>query len=207
MFGLLNKPTSDLGEEIRVHLNRCASKRRKLVRPTTEEFPLKRLRSNLAHIMAVDVIFQPVGFDKAGKYQHNPIWDMAPNGAYYKAKRLCSLLHVIVTSGVHAPIVHDCVRLAINIWRMTKKSFDGLCRRIRSKIVKAPRALCNRKSPDALERFRTLSTNPILSDGVYWYTGYQQRKGDGDPTVQALLASHKLGKVRLGQRLQRRIST
>lgn len=205
IFGLPTRPTPQIGEDLRKHLHRCMREVRKLEYPTTSSFPMKKLRSKLLNIMSCDVAFQPAaGYfrpkgEKVKRFTNNPIWDMAPRGAFYKARRLCSLLQPIVTHGWKNPaIVRDLVRLSINIWRMPKRAFDGLCRRIRVELGNPPKVeKSNSKRPDALERFRTLSNNPIISDRVYWYTGYQRREV-GEPPWQRLVASKKLELVRTG---------
>jgi hypothetical protein len=183
-FGLPMRPLSDIKSDINRCLASASRQREKLARPTTGVYNLKRLRSNLAHAMLVDVIFQPVLVKpkKASKSKliDNPIWDLAPKGAYYKAKRLCSLLQPIVTHGSKAPIGQDLVRLAINIWRMSKRHFDGLIRQIRSKIVKSA------SRPEALVRIGALTNNPVLSDRVFWYTRYQQKHPKGVDAAKLL---------------------
>jgi len=211
IFGLPMKSSADIRQNIIGVLQHASRKKRKLARPTTEEFPLKRLRSNLAHAMACDVIFQPVAgvFKKKNKsepakFTNNPIWDMAPNGAYYKAKKLCSLLQPVVTHGCMS-IVSDLTRLAINIWRMPRKAFDGLLRKIRSKIVSFSKrtppvwGFSKRKDkfPDAVQTLSSLSTNPILMNSVYWFTRNQKKKGE-TRSIRALLGSTSVERVRFG---------
>lgn len=202
-FGVPMCPPAQIRKDLRNVFTRCAAELRLLARPTTREFPLKKLRSNLAHALQCDVIFQPVlktssYRGKAKNISPNPVWDSAPCGAFYKAKRLCSLLQPLVTHGFRANIEHELERLAINIWRMPKRHFDGLLRRIRSKIVLAS------KSPEAVQGFVTLSTNPILSkDRVFWFTR-DQRKGSKNPGVDSGLLSQKLGLVRWAKRKLRR---
>jgi len=202
-FGVPMCPPARIRQDVRNVFTRCAAERRLLARPTTREYPLKRLRSDLAHALCLDVIFQPVlkpspNFrGKAKKLFSNPVWDHAPDGAYYKAKRLCSVLQPLVTHGFRAKIEHELERLAINVWRMSKRHFDGLIRRIRAKLVVAS------KSPEAVEDFVILTTNPVLRDRVFWFTR-DQRKGSKNPGVDACLLSQKLGLVQWAKRKIRR---
>jgi len=182
-FGLLDRSTVDVRESIKHALDKCRRQKRRLAKPVVgkTEFPLKRLRSNLAHAMSLDVIFQPtVGFypevkrPKLKNFGNNPVWDNAPSGAYYKARRLCSLLQPIVTHGYDANIVPDLVRLSINVWRMSKRHFDGLLHRIAARIAAhAKRAFLPNKSPEAEEGFVALSSNPVLRNRVHWYSRCQ----------------------------------
>lgn len=204
LFGIPTMPTPQIGENLREHFQKCMRSVRKLEYPTTSVFPLKKLRSQLIHILACDVAFQPsAGLfvpkgQKVKTFTNNPIWDMAPRGAFYKARRLCSLSQPLVTHGWKNPaIVHELVRLSINIWRMPKVAFNGLCRKIQAMLGNPPKVGAFRKRPDALEHFRMLSKNPVISDCVYWYTGYQ-RPVDGDPPWRSMIASSKLGLVRQG---------
>lgn len=183
-FGLLDRPMRMLGEDIRNALKECKRQKRLWQTPRTRSYPLKKLRSNLAHVMSCDVIYQPLtGHYRSvktepKKFGNNPVWDKAPAGAYYKARRLCPLLQPIVTHGYDANICHDLTRLSINIWRMPKKHFDGLLRRIRSKIASSnnKRKKLQTKSPEAVEGFVTLTTNPVLRDRVYWFTRNQANR-------------------------------
>jgi hypothetical protein len=157
--------------------------------------------------MSCGVVFQRIAGvfrdrkSKKQEFQNNPVWDMAPNGAYYKAKRLCSLLHACVSNG-NPPIERDLTRLAINIWRMSKRAFDGLCRRVRSKIVRYRAAVENSEiSPDAVLGFVALSTNPILTNRVNWYSRYQEY-GFFRFRHEALLRSSSLELARMGKCLR-----
>lgn len=194
-------PASHIRKNVASVFQQCAVRRRLLAKPATGniDFPLKRLRSNLAHALLLDVAFQPVlakspNFKgKAKKLFANPVWDHAPDGAFYKAKRLCSLLQPLVTHGYNAKVEHELERLAINIWRMSKRHFDGLLRRIRSKIV------LSSKSPEAVQGFVALSTNPILTNRVYWFSR-DQRMCAKRADVDACLLSTKVGLVRWAKR-------
>jgi hypothetical protein len=148
--------------------------------------------------MCLDVVYQKVGFyDDIENFPYgkaNPIWDLAPKCAYYKAKKFCSLLNTLATEGFRAPILHDVERLSINIWRMTKKSYDSLLRLIRSKIVKAAEQPSFRRSPEAAERWGTLTANPICNPNrVYWYPA---RKMGGDSQFRRMCLSTDVELVR-----------
>jgi hypothetical protein len=202
-FGLPVRAASDIRKDIENVLQHSASKRRKQARPVLEQFPVKRLRSNLADAMCCSVVFQRIAGvfrdrkSKKQEFQNNPIWDLAPSGAYYKAKRLCSLLHACVSNG-KPPIERELTRLAINIWRMSKRAFDGLCRRVRSKIARYRLAVDNSEiSPDAVLGFVALSTNPVLRNGVNWYSRYQEY-GTCRFRHEAMLRSSRLETAQLG---------
>jgi len=148
---------------------RCLSERSSL-----RVFPLKRLRKNLISAMDLDIVFQPVAavhrFKEPKLMQGklakqtvvwNPIWDHAPAGAYRKSKRLSALVTDVVTRHCGANISHLLERLSINIWRMSMRHFNGICRAIRAKLVKAACAADYlRKSPEALKRSEALISNP-----------------------------------------------
>jgi len=172
-FGTLNVPTHVVTERLRMALKKAKAESFKLAEPTTRKYPLERLRRSIASAMALDVIFSPKIIaaenskwpnSRLPRYKRadiSPVWKTAPQGAYYKTNRFCSLLHTLATSGWKANIVHDLVRLSINIWTMTKRSFDGLCHRILSRIYIASHEA--RSSPDPVLRFGALSTNPICN--------------------------------------------
>jgi len=165
-FGTLNVSHHQLRQELKACLQQTL---RRVSRTKIGELgsrDLKQLRSRFAHAMACDVIFQPVGWKKGQhpknpkKYlwEKNPIWDHhAPPSAYYKAKRLSSLLNDIVLYGCYGHILHELERLSIHIWNMSRDSFDGLCRLIRSKIYKSLNRLSSawadlrKQSPEATE--------------------------------------------------------
>lgn len=149
-------------------------------------YPLKSLRNKLIDAMALNTATQPAAAVfrhvepntlRHGKHAKqtvvwNPLWDSAPRGAFYKARRACSLVTDIClqfTGGDN--ILHDLERLTINIWRMPKKHFDGLLRTIRAKMARASReAISPVKSPEALLRSRPLTSNPSLKRRVYRFT-------------------------------------
>jgi len=135
-------------------------------------FPEKRLRSRLAHAMQLDVLFQPIGWPKSKTglkyYKPNKIWDVAPKCAYYRARKVRTLLLPVVTAGFRAGIERDLARLAINIWRMHRKCFDGLIRRIYAKIASSAKSDAFKKSPEATVRWKTLTVNPLFTERVMW---------------------------------------
>jgi hypothetical protein len=152
----------------------------------------------MAHALSLDVLFQPIGWTKAqtglAYYKPNPIWDVAPNGAYYRARRARSLLLPIVTGGYRAHISHDLERLAINIWRMPRKAFDGLCHRILARIARSAKADKLQKSPEATERWRSLTVNPLFTERVMW-SNYNHNAGYTAGLCRLRL-SYKLGCAR-----------
>jgi len=172
-FGTLNVPIHAVTERLRMALTKARAESSLLATPTTRKYPLERLRRSIASAMALDVVFTPkIIAAENSKWPNSrlphykradisPVWKTAPSGAYYKTNRFCSLLHTLATSGWKANIVHDLVQLSKNIWSMTKKSFDGLCHRILSRIYRASQEA--RSSPDPVLRFGALSTNPICN--------------------------------------------
>lgn len=171
-FGLLAKSPTQLKTELKsvfAHARLLASRTNNGSIGSKNQ---KRLRSRFAHALAMDVIYQPVGISRETEKDHsrkewqaNPIWDLAPKGAFYKSKRTCSLLNDIAAYGHKAHILHDMERLSMYVWTMSKRSFDGLCRRIRSKIYKVVRpkpalSAGETSRPEATEGLGTLTVNP-----------------------------------------------
>jgi len=144
------------------------------------------------------VLYQPIGWTKAQTglkwYKPNPIWDVAPKGAYYRARRVRSLLLPIVTGGHRAHISHDLERLAINIWSMPVTAFDGLCHRILARIARSAKADKLRKSPEATVRWRSLTVNPLFTERVLW-SNYNHKAGYTSGYCRLRL-SHQLGSAR-----------
>jgi len=173
-FGLINKPTYELTKQLRnvfsdIRHHRCLADN-----SATRVYPVKRLRNNLISAMHVDVATQPVAAVvrhkepntlRRGKHAKqtivwNPIWDVAPKGAFYKSRKVCSLITDIVMNGSKANIAHLVGRLAINIWRMSKRHFNGLVKSIRARIAQSVESDKIRKSPEALKRIEALIKNP-----------------------------------------------
>jgi hypothetical protein len=141
----------------------------------TRVYPAKKLRESFIKITSLEVITQPVGCkvrnytDKCGlkppkycgKTVNNPIWDRAPRGAYYKAKRLGTLANDIAYVGGNSKLAHLIERLAINVWQLSRKDFDGLCRSIRARIAHSVASEKSfRKSPEVLKRMGPLISKP-----------------------------------------------
>lgn len=207
-FGLINKPKTDLRREI----DRVARHTRHEVslteRSVTRVLPVKRLRNNLINAMCLNVATQPTAVIvrhkepntlRRGKHAQqtvvwNPIWDLAPSGAFYKSKRVCSLVTDVIAHGFRAKISHDLERLAINIWRMSKRHFDGLLRTIRAKMAKLVVTSNFRKSPEALKRFEALIRNPYQP--VRGYRFSRNRVCRHDAEFAAMRLSTKVGLVR-----------
>jgi len=201
-FGLLNKTKIQLQKELE-HAYRS-------VRRVTSHSPqggigsknLKRLRSRFSHAMACDVIYQPVGWYESDRkiWKDNPMWDLAPRGAYYKAKRLCSLLNDIVIHADKCRPLHDLERLSINIWTMSRRSFDGLCRRIRSKIYKSIKDLTTTcvveetSRPEATDALGMLTVNPPYGR-VMWRTR-RRKSGRKSREIDSCLLSTNVDVVR-----------
>jgi len=139
-WGLLGRPESEVGENLRSFLKETKLKSLSLASPTSKgKFPLDRLRRRLAHILCMDVVFSPrLKEEYINSYWPNSrlptrkswvktdVFKCAPPGALQKCNRICSLLSTIVTDGWKANIVHLLVRLSINIWRMSLRDFYGV---------------------------------------------------------------------------------
>jgi len=160
---------------------------------------IDRHRSRIATAMSCDVVFYPKGswVYENTRYPNSrvpvrrvwkttPVWLTAPRVAVYKANRLASLLHGIAKFGAKANIVHDLARMTINIWSMSRRDFDGLCRRITSRLVKASKEAYSESSPDPFVPFVRLTNNPVhFENRENWFTRNQKVRG------------WRLGRVRL----------
>jgi len=174
-FGLINRPKTELTSGLISAVRRIRHERCQADRSATRVLPVKRLRNDLIKAMFIDVATQPVAAVvrhekpntlRRGKHAHqtvvwNPIWDVAPQGAFYKSRKVCSLVTDLVTVSYSADVTHLLERLAINIWRMSKRHFNGLLRTIRAKMAKSTVVVDDfRKSPEALKRIEALIRNP-----------------------------------------------
>lgn len=186
-FGVLNRPIQSISGEIDGALLRAHTGLRR-----DGYKPMDRLRRRIATAMSCDVVFYPKGnwVYENTRYPNSrvpvrrvwkvtPVWLTAPKVAVYKANRLASLLNGIALFGYKANIVHDLVRMAINIWSMSRRDFDGLCRRITSRLVNASREEAkSRKSPDPLMPFVRLMSNPVhFTNRENWFTRNQKVRG------------------------------
>jgi len=188
-WGLLNRPEKEVGEHLLKAFEKARASALEQAKPTMRKFPLDRLRKRFANIMAIDVIFSrrliscyrnsnwPNSRLPVNKsWEISPVWKCAPNGAERKANKLCTLLHTIVTDGWKANIVHDLVRLAINVWQMPMRHFNGLCRRILSRIHKSTSSLRGQDQPDPEVRFSALTSNPIGNAYSVYRPGKRKRR-------------------------------
>jgi len=138
--------------------------------PTNVNLSLNRLRPKLAHAMRLDVVMHqrvrevPHESLTFKYWDSNPVWKVATRRDYYKAHKICGLFNEIIRYGFASGIVRELCRLASQFWRLSRKDFDGLCRRVISKISRSLRE--RRNSPETLERFAALSSNPIFADRV-----------------------------------------
>jgi hypothetical protein len=160
-FGDINIPKSQLLSNIA----KCANLSRLAFGSVSEplsasEKQIKRVKSHYSKALCLEVIYQPVLVkcepygEKGFTMKSNDIWKVAPNKTcYYKSQRLSSLLNEVAVFGHRANIAHDLGRLATKVWSMTKRSFDGLCRRIRSKIRKP-------ENPETAVDLGVLTDNP-----------------------------------------------
>lgn len=170
-FGVLNSNVTNVGENISKAL--CKAQQTMLkwdTYPKVGKSPLDRLRRNVAQAMCIDVVFSPrmvkktlpeTKFRKIPKeiWVESPVWLTAPVGAYRKANRISSLLHLIVAGGFleTKKVVKLLTRLSIHIWDMTLGHFFGLCRKIVSVILTSFRS----RRPEPMLRIGALSINPI----------------------------------------------
>jgi hypothetical protein len=150
---------------------RCLSQR-----DTTRVFPVKRLRNSLIEAMRLNVATQPAGAVqrhgvpntlREGKTAKqtviwNPVWDSAPEGAFLKARKYCSLVTAIVLNyNGSGGVLKKLERLSTVMWNMSKRHFLGLCRSVRAEMPYDPvRVITSMKSPEALARTRALTRNP-----------------------------------------------
>jgi len=165
-FGWFNRPDSATKADISLLREKCRAAALRLQGPYTGKSPYDALRHQYAHILQLDVIFQPLkGWfpirDKSVRthsksclinkhVNHNCsckwntqayAWVENPvwghaRGALTKARRLCSLLNEVVSNGYHLDLTHDLMRIAKVIWRMSVKDFKRLCRRISARIAR-----------------------------------------------------------------------
>lgn len=209
-FGLPCKPRAGLVRDLRSALSSirhevsnvslCSPKR---------NFPLKRLKNNLVAAMSLDTAMQPVGAVvrhtkpntlREGKHARqtvvwNPIWDIAPGGAFFKAKKVCGLLtDICMEYRFSTPsIEHDLERLSINIWRMPKRHFKRLCGRIRAKLAQASEKALLKKNPEAAERIGALTANPSLRRRGRYRRNRRRICRHGDDGCAAMQRSYKVG--------------
>jgi hypothetical protein len=223
-FGTFNRPTSDLKSDLSRMRDRCRKAAIRLQGPYTGRSPLDALRHQYAHVMQLDVIFQPLkgwlpvreknvrthskscAINRHGNlacsckwntqafaWIDNPVWGHAPNGALAKARRLCSTLNSVVSHGYLCDLTHDLVRIAKMIWLMSQKDFFRLCRRITARIAAFVRAneQSFRKSPEPVERFGTLTTNPANPCRVSWFTRARNPQGKGKRYIPRYVPPHR----------------
>lgn len=178
-FGALNVPTQVVKADLERAFNSAyLSKKQK-----SKEFPLQRLRSRICDALRLNVIYQPpVGkcvrrIEGTNKFvpEINPVWKAAPNTAYVKSMKICSLLNQVAYHGCSVNISHLLVRLSINVWTMSMRHFNGLCHKISARISKFLNGTFFKQKPEADERFEALTSNPLQSQRVPWYARYQYR--------------------------------
>jgi len=180
-FGAFGPPKRSISK-IREDLARAFSKARYAsnMRKTGGKgsLSLKQLRNCFADALSLNIIFQPVVVacsqnTKSG-LKDNPVWDHAPRGAFYKAKRLSSLLTLLALHGDRANIEHDLVRLSTQVWNLHRRCFDGLLRRIRARVICADtRSVSNPKRPEATERLNANSKS-VYFGRVKWCTKHHK---------------------------------
>lgn len=144
--------------------------------PTIRNFPEKKLRNSLQEALCLPVISQSVEKMEPKKVRDNldvqrrlrksrdvtlnPVWQVAPQGAFYKSRRVSTLITDVVRYGGFANVTKDLLRLSIHIWNMPKRHFDGLLRRIRVRLYKTAYAVISQRKPESLVRIGALTNNP-----------------------------------------------
>jgi len=156
--------------------------------------------------MSLDVATQPIAAVRreanpgGGKHRKqtiidNPVWGCAPNGALRKSRRYCGLVTAICLNynGSSAHTLRKLVRLSINIWSMSARHFNGLCRSIMAEIGHSPEREKRLKSPEALVDTRILTRNPAPKAEKYRNV---VRKCSHNERFAAMRLSNKIGLVR-----------
>jgi hypothetical protein len=184
-FGMINAPISVLKNGISDLLGEVRHQRCLVDSNPLRAYPVGKLRAQFYKTLVIESCTQPVGcksenYRQRGgprvhelehKYVHNPIWDRAPRGTYYKARRLGSLATDVALYGFNrrSRLPRLLRRLAINVWRLSRKDFDGLCRSIRATMAQS--AVSDsyfRKSPETLMHSGVLISNPQLRLSGKW---------------------------------------
>jgi hypothetical protein len=217
LFGHLEVSTVQLKRELNQTLSRVRHNSWLMAQPLSRigDGSIKRLRNRFADILGLNVIFQPVvvrsTLNNRSGLTDNPIWDKAPPGAYEKALKLSSLLTLLAVHGHRAKISHDLVRLAINVWQMSLRHFNGLIGRIRARICTSLRKenTAPRKSPEASES-RSSDRKSVLYGREHWCTRHQKYRLL-KPEFVSLRRSKNIGLVRMVlkvlARAQRRVAS
>jgi hypothetical protein len=130
---------------------------------------------------------------QAFAWQGNPVWGHAHPGALTKARRLCSLLNVVVSHGYLCDLSHDLERIAKMIWHLSVKDFIGLCRRISARIAQfvSKNKLLFQKSPEPLVRFATLTKNPACISRVCWLRTSRAARKKGGRYIPRYVPPHR----------------
>jgi len=209
-FGLYDRPLDTLVRDVRKALGAITHERNLVRVNPTRKFPLKRLRNNLCDAMALAVVMQPTAAVKKhtspnvlnnGKHAKqtvvwNPVWDMAPRGAYRKARRLCSLFTDLCLGydTRNNKTAHLLERLSIHVWSVSMRHFDGMLRAIRSTLWKTFEKVNSPvKNPEALALLKQLTNNPLYKREQRWNSHRKCRHIVG---YSSMRSSHKLGCVR-----------
>jgi len=197
-FGVCTRSTTDLRSDFENLRSRCRHEADRVHAPHTGKNLFDRLRHLYAHAMQLDVIFQPIkgwlplrGED--GKFHSltcprqdlgycrcksknalafawvsNPVWGKAPPGALYKARALCTLLHLVVTHGHLTDLSHDLARISKVIWTMSQRDFKRLLRRITARIAASVRSALSSEKSRTCRVVRTTYDESDHFGRVYW---------------------------------------
>jgi len=195
---MFTRSDTELRSDLESLRTRCRKAATMAQGPFTGKDPFDRLRHLYAHVMQLDVIFQPIkgwfplrgedgnfhsltcprqekGYCRcknrralAFAWASNPVWGKAPPRALDKARALCTLLHSVVTHGHYIDLSHDLARISKMIWKISYKDFKRLLRRITARIAGFVRCAQFLKSPEPIERFGALTMNPAGNSRVCW---------------------------------------
>lgn len=178
-FGMLSIPIPTLVRDIGKALGAIKHQRCLADSSATRVFPEKRLRNGLINAMQLHSCMQPVAAvrTESGKRKivNNPMWDCAPPKGFHKSKRICGLVTTVVRryGTTNKRVERLLQRLAINIWSVSMRHFNGLCRSIRAELRNCePLVHLPQNKPEAPERFGTLTGNPATCR-VFRYTRYR----------------------------------
>jgi len=166
-----------------------------LASPTTRscEPVIDRSKRSLVAAMLLDVVYSPRFEVKPSKYPNSrvkkyqvliqsPVWKTAPADAARRATKLSSLLRFVTCFGWRCPskpLIGRLTRLAINVWRMSKKDFNGLCHSITCFIRDSVR----KQIPEPEVHFGMLTSLPYFTVEKFLYPkGKHESKARFRPT-------------------------
>jgi len=147
------------------------------VKPERRDKLLQKTRTSLVNATSMQVATQPLVVKKKGKPSMNPIWEnIAPSGAYRKAKRFCGLItdiSLFLRYRKNKEKIHRILyRMTKVIWKISNRDFDGMCRHIRSLLTYPFRGKGKNQilSPETPKLFEKLIGNPFITERVKRFT-------------------------------------